>query len=152
MASTINKTLCESVLHVQVIMSSRSFRYCPLWTVPKTLWTLLCMLHESVVGVDVTWRRDIRGDLWLGHYWLHISFSSLVCMLFWDPLRWPLLYISWCWLEYHIESNTPFTMLPPIQLLTRTNAPPIYIPCTMHLSTINHIYMLCTSWRAKFIC
>ena len=34
--------------------------------------------------------------LWLqrlGHYLLHISFSSPACMLFWDPLHWPLLYI-----------------------------------------------------------
>ena len=29
----------------------------------------------------------------LGHYLLHISFSSHVRILFWDPLRWPLLYI-----------------------------------------------------------
>ena len=29
----------------------------------------------------------------LGHYLLHISFSSPARMLFWDLLRWPLLYI-----------------------------------------------------------
>ena len=29
----------------------------------------------------------------LGHYLLHISFSSPARMLFWDPLCWPLLYI-----------------------------------------------------------
>ena len=29
----------------------------------------------------------------LGHYLLHISFSSPARMLFWDSLRWPLLYI-----------------------------------------------------------
>ena len=35
----------------------------------------------------------VIGLLPLGHYLLHISFSYPARMLFWDPLRWPLLYI-----------------------------------------------------------
>ena len=32
-------------------------------------------------------------ELLLGDYLLHIRFSSPARMLFWDPLRWPLLHI-----------------------------------------------------------
>ena len=65
-------------------------------------WQQACFINVEVWLVTLTDKNALASNrpynvcgeqIALGHSLLHISFSSPSHALYWDPLRWPLLYI-----------------------------------------------------------